>query len=178
MDKGGQLSLRELEKSDSAFVLYLKTKQFEVYSRLFEAQYGKKPKAPAKPTAPAANPASGQQAKVKLAALGPDVTLRQLEKSDPALVLALRQHAPDDYQRLFASQYGASPTDVTAPAGGVINLLLALLRRALPVRDKAPVHVNMVRALEADVEEQLPKLGELANNPALSVWANYRPRLW
>ncbi len=118
LDKDGhKLTLRELEKSDSAFVLYLKKDQPDTYARLYKAQYGKEPQAPnGSPAAKPVSAATAQQAKIKLAALGPDVTMRQLEKENPKLLLELKHSAPEEYSRLFTEAYGKAPSG-TAPNG-------------------------------------------------------------
>ena len=44
IDKGGHsLTFRDLDKSDSAFLLYLKKQQPDTYARLYKAQFGNEP---------------------------------------------------------------------------------------------------------------------------------------
>lgn len=114
---GHTVSLRALERSDKDLVDYLSKEKPAIYALLYEEQYGK---APVTKAAPVANPAAGQQAKVKLAALGADVTMRQLEKENPALLLQLKHSAPDEYSRLFAATYGPAPGSVAT--GAAIDL--------------------------------------------------------
>jgi hypothetical protein len=156
-----QFTLRDLEKSDSAFVLFLRQQHPATYDLLHERQYGVKPKGAVAST----NSAAAQQAKVKLAALGADVTLRDLEKSDPALVLALKHHAPEDYQRLFAATYGGGLS--VNPTNTVTATRVPLASPATSgstYRDKNPATLSMTEP-DPEVLAQLPKLGELATNP-------------
>jgi hypothetical protein len=114
---GHGLTLRGLEKSDAPFVDYLRKEKPATYARLYKAEYGKEPAATASKAAPATKPTAetGKQAKVKLAGLGATVTLRQLEKEHPTLVLELRRHAPEEYSRLYLSAYGKLPAGMSAP---------------------------------------------------------------
>lgn len=112
LDKGGHsVTMRVLEQKDPGFLMALRTSFFPTYNRLYKAQYGVDAKPSmgegAGPKGPSVVPdaKAGQQAKIKLAAFGPTVTLKQLQREAPNLVLQLRHHAPDDYQRLYRAQY-------------------------------------------------------------------------
>lgn len=166
LDNGGhRVTLRDLEKSDAGFVLYLKKQQPDTYARLFEAEYGKKPGAGAiKAATPMAKAQASQPAKLKLAALGPDVTMRELERNNPALLLELKHHAPDEYSRLFAAAYGK------APIGGPINPAAPATEQAPAVgdtyRSKKPVMLTMMGEPDADQLAQLPPVGvSMADDP-------------
>ncbi len=176
---GHGLALRELEKSDPAFVLYLKKQAPDVYGRLFAAQYGGQKPGAAAP-APAANPAKGQPAKQALAALGPDVTLRQLERKDAALLETLRLHAPDEYSRLYRAQYGKPcPYALAAPAVAPAPLRLAApvapVAPVAPLEGAAPVAYRL-KAGNAVALNGLLNPAELAHLPTLAVPLAQDPR--
>lgn len=150
---GHKLGMRDLEKSDPAFLLYLKKERPATFAALYKDAYGKAPSAPKQGTPPppqkAATTAAPRQPAAKPGAAR--LTMRELEMENPQELLRLKREEPAEYARLYAEQYGtrlasSQPAAPAAPAPSAPRLAGSrpAAPAAAPIR---PISAPTVQAL-------------------------------